>query len=234
MVFPPGYTEYKCENIRGYSGPDAKNDCSKSEICNTWEWWGPVGKDPYARLPHELQDSNRNFPANYASNTTWDRYERTCEPIKENSKAYWCKSCRRNPSACKIIRSWSYKRKDSPGLSPLEACWTDEICESDRDHTRVCHLTAPYPGLHYINAQAFCMECPRNAPMEPEEGGCYKQMDFIDDGRQELHSYVKDISCDKYCKTSDYAWRYCELSPRWHMPLGGLKTQCMSCPRQNK
>ena len=232
IPLPPGYDEYKCENIRAHSSPDAKKDCEKSEICQSWEWWGPWGKDPYAKLPPEVQDPTRNFAANYALNTTWDGYERTCEPVKENPKAYWCKSCRRNPSVCKIIRSWSYKRQDEPGLSPLEACWRDETCESDRDHTRICHLTTPYVDIHYSRAQAFCMECRRNTPVEPEEGGCYRQMDFANDGRQELNSYVKDYSCDKFCITDDYATRYCKSSTRPLMfgALGRLGTQCMSCP----
>lgn len=201
-------------------------ECRSDDYCRSFEWWGPPGEDPYAKKSYLLDGPADIHASNYAKNTTWDGYERNCEPVQQNPKASWCKSCRRNPGVCKIIRTWATVDK---APSPLEACWADEICESDRDHSRLCHLATPYKGIDMSHdGGAFCMECPRNAPYDPDKKGCMPQIDFIKDGRQEMNSYVGDIACQSHCKSDDYARRYCTRSP--HKDFDTMMSQCMSCP----
>ena len=201
-------------------------DCRADDFCRSWEWWGPPGEDPYAKKPYALDNPSAAENSKFAMNTTWDGYERTCEPVQENPKSSYCKSCRRNPGVCKIIRTWAVKEK---APSPLESCWSDEICESDRDHSRICHLATPYRDMDMArDGKAFCMECPRNAPFDLDKDGCMRQIDFIKDGRQEFSLAQVDVECGHHCKSDDYARRFCTNSP--NKDFEKQRSQCVSCP----
>jgi hypothetical protein len=208
---PKPSASYKCTDIRPYAGPNAKEDCENDEYCQTFEWWGPIGKDPLLKLPH----------VEPLSNNSWDGFERTCEPYKESRDSYYCKSCTRNPGVCKITRWYNINNFEGGRKSPIEECWTDEICESDREHTRICHARNPWPNMGVYQDSAFCMECPRNTPMEPDSEGCFAQMNFKDDGRQDFPPYTGHDyhDCGRYCVSDDYAKRYCRFDH-----------QCYSCP----
>lgn len=202
-------TEYKCVNIRAYAGPDANEDCKNDEYCKSFEWWGPIGKDPMLRTPLSA-----------GVNNTWNGWERTCEPYKESPDSYYCKSCTRNPQVCKIIRDYNKNNWPSEDKTPIEECWADEMCENDREHTRICHERNPYPRMSDYQDSVFCMECSRNSPVEPDSKGCMAQMDFKNDGRQDFPPYQgKDFhDCKSHCVADDYANRFC------------LGTECYSCP----
>ncbi|KAF1978241.1 hypothetical protein BU23DRAFT_595991 [Bimuria novae-zelandiae CBS 107.79] len=219
----PLHSPYKCENIRPYTGKNAKNDCINDRYCQYWEWWGPSGENPYGRVTS----------IKLGTNNTWEGFERTCEPVQNDPKSYYCKSCTRNPDACKTIRHWTNDNKDKQGRTALEACWIDEICERDRDHTRICHLERAWANVLPHETRVFCMEYPRNAHVEPELDGCCRQMDFVNDGRKELNTYMKGATCDNYCKSDDLARWFCAVTPNldqwWVQEFTGKHSQCFSC-----
>ncbi|KAK7189141.1 hypothetical protein PSPO01_04728 [Paraphaeosphaeria sporulosa] len=207
-------TEYVCTDMRAYAGPNAKENCQNDEYCKSFEWYGPLGKDPMQMMPPDPNMVN-----------AWNGWERTCEPYKETPDSYYCKSCTRSPAVCKIIRDYNKNnwRPDKEG-APIEECWADEMCESDRTHTRICHHRSPRNAGQHIDqpdAAVFCMECPRNSLVEPDSKGCMAQMDFKNDGRQDLLGTDNGrnlYDCSPHCVPDVYANRYC------------LGTQCMSCP----
>ncbi|KAF9737835.1 hypothetical protein PMIN01_03118 [Paraphaeosphaeria minitans] len=211
---PVDKTEYTCTEMRSYGGPKAKKNCQEDEYCKSFEWLGPLDKDPMQRAP---------TPQNVVAN--WNGWERTCERYKETPDSYYCKSCTRNPAVCKIIRDYT-KNNWSPAKekAPIEECWADEMCESDRTHTRICHHRNPSDlgqPVYQPWAAVFCMECPRNSPVERNSKGCMAQMDFKNDGRQDLQGKDNGKNlhdCPSHCISDAYAHRYCS------------GTQCWSCP----